>query len=355
MPRFATSIRAVGCVLLTSSLLSGCLLDRSRSGPEPVVSDGDYHPVRPVAPQGWPAIEWPDGNPYTPEKDVLGRRLFFDGRLSRSLDRACSWCHGPNAAFADMHGERFSTGVGSGITTRNTPTLTNMAFSRSFMLDGSAASLEEQALGPIFAPHEMGADEAVILARLEADTAYVRLFRAAYGDGPITLDRVVKALATYQRTLVSHRSAFDRWEGGEATALSASALRGRDLFLSPALACASCHAPPLFTDGGFHNVGLDVVYADPGRAGVTGVAADSGKFKTPTLRNIAATPPYMHDGRFRSLEDVVAHYDSGGRANPHADSRIRPLGLSEQDRRDLVEFLQALTDSVFLASPPYYH
>ena len=348
-----TLLLRVAATGLSVAVLSGCLTDRPREQPDEVLYDGDYVAARPVAPQGWPAIVWPKENPYSPAKDILGRRLFFDGRLSSSLDRACSWCHGPNAAFADMHGERFSTGVGSGITTRNTPTLANMAFSRRFMLDGSAASLEEQALGPIFAPHEMGADEAVILARLQADTAYVRLFRAAYGEGPVTLEGVVRALATYQRTLISHRSAYDRWQAGDAGALSASAQRGHALFVAPVNACASCHAPPLFTDGGFHNIGLDLASLDPGRAGVTGAAADSGKFKTPTLRNIAATPPYMHDGRFRKLEEVIAHYNAGGHAHPNANARIRPLSLSAQDQADLVAFLEALTDSAFLATRPY--
>jgi cytochrome c peroxidase len=175
------------------------------------------------------------------------------------------------------------------------------------------------------------------------------LFRQAYGEGPVTLAGVTKALATYQRTLISNRSPYDRWTGGDKNALSAAAKRGEALFTGEKGDCWHCHAPPLFTDGKFHNLGLDSILADPGRALITGLSADEGKFKTPGLRNVAMTAPYMHDGRFATLEQVVEHYNSGTSLHLNTDALMRPLGLTPQEVSDLVAFLEALTDSAFLA------
>lgn len=339
---------------LVIAFFSGCLLERD-DGAVPLVRDGDYIPVKPVAPAGWPAIVWPADNPYSPEKDVLGRRLFFDVGLSKGADRACMWCHAPYMGFSDIRAEALSIGTNGGITTRNSPTLANMAFARAFMHDGRFASLEAQALGPLFDHNEMDMTEAEIVAYLQADTAYVRLFRQSFGPGPVTLQGVTKALATYQRTLISNRSPYDRWIAGDSLALSPAARRGEALFRSPRLNCASCHIPPLFTDGAFHNIGLDSAGGDvdSGRAAVTGLLSDLGRFKTPTLRNIAVTLPYMHDGRIESLELVLKHYDEGGKNHPVKDARIRPLGLTPGERADLLAFFEALTDTSFLLTPPF--
>lgn len=336
--------------VLASVFLTACLVDREEERAGPPVVDGDYRPVKPVAPAGWPAIEWPKDNPYDPSADVLGRRLFHDGQLSRGFDRACSWCHAPYTAFVDVRNEQTSSGTEGGRTTRNSPTLANMAFLRTFMFDGRFESLEAQALGPLFDHEEMDMTDSMIVTRLQADTAYVRMFRQAFGDGTVTLDRVAKALATYQRTLISHRSPYDRWRAGEATALSPAAQRGEILFRSSRLGCASCHTPPLFSDGQFHNTGLYEAgaEADSGRAKVTGSSEDLARFKTPTLRNIAVTFPYMHDGRFNTIEEVLAHYNQGGTMHPVKDGRIRPLALTPDERADLTAFLESLTDQDFL-------
>jgi cytochrome c peroxidase len=339
-------------VLALATILTACLVDRGDTTVE-APEDLGYLPERPREPAGWPSIAWPKENPYTAEKAILGRRLFFDPILSRTKDRACAWCHGPGAAFADPHGSEFSLGVGQGVTTRNSPTLTNVAFGGVFMLDGRAASLEEQALGPLFAHNEMDMTEGELLARLSADTAYLRLFQKAFGSETVTLERLSRALATYERTLVSFLSPYDRWRNGDSTALTPAARRGLDVFQNPGNACASCHRPPLFTDGNFHNIGLDSVIVDPGRSGITGIPGDAGKFKTPTLRNVSLTSRYMHDGRFIGLVDVVAHYNLGGFRHANTDARIRPLGLSDQDRKDLVAFLEALTDPTIVLMPPY--
>jgi len=221
------------------------------------------------------------------------------------------------------------------------------------MLDGRSATLEEQALGPLFAHNEMAMTESEIVGRLSSDTAYIRLFAQAYGDEDVTLIRVTRALATYQRTLISARSPYDRWRAGDSTALSASAKAGFALFMNPENACASCHAPPLFTDGGFHNIGLESSVIDSGRFLATGRVGDVGRFKTPTLRNIVETWPYMHDGRFESLEDLLAHYNRGGLPHSNRDPRIRPLDLSPDDIHDLIAFLESLTDSAFIALPQF--
>jgi cytochrome c peroxidase len=219
------------------------------------------------------------------------------------------------------------------------------------MFDGRETSLEAQALFPLFAANEMDMTGSEIEARLAADTAYIRRFRHAYGEGPITLEGVIKALATYQRTLVSHRAPYDRWVAGEDGALSSEAKRGAVLFLGAKTDCRQCHVPPLFTDEGFHNTGLDSAPQDLGRAAVTGRASDAGRFKTPTLRNIELTGPYMHDGRFQTLGEVLQHYNAGGGPHANKDPRIRPLGLTPGELADLAAFLESLTDLSFLESP----
>jgi cytochrome c peroxidase len=241
--------------------------------------------------------------------------------------------------------------VRSQITLRNTPTLANVAFSTSLTFDGRESILERQALIPLLSTEEMDMTGPEIEARLAADTMYVRLFRQAFGEGAISLPQVVKALATYQRTLISYRSPYDFWQAGDTAALSPSEKRGANLFFGEKGGCVRCHVPPLFTDGKFHNTGLDSAPVDLGRARVTSLAADEGKFKTPTLRNLTVTNPYMHDGRIPMLEDVVAHYNSGGFPHPNRDSLMQPLGLDEYEVLDLVNFLQSLTDPHLFLEP----
>jgi cytochrome c peroxidase len=225
-----------------------------------------------------------------------------------------------------------------------------MGFASSFMFDGAALSLEEQALLPLLNPHEMDMTAAEVERRLTNDTMYVRLFQGAFGSGPITIRRVALALATYQRTLVSDRAPYDRWAAGDSTALSESARRGAALFLGEKGGCVRCHIPPLFTDGKFHDIGLDSLPADSGRARVTKNELDFGKFKTPTLRNILHTGPYMHDGRLVSLEHVVMHYNTGIKASGRVDGGLKLLGLEEDEIFDLVAFLESLTDDFILHS-----
>jgi cytochrome c peroxidase len=334
---------ALPACVAVALLLSGCLGNDADPSPEGEVFD-------PGLSADWPALEWPKDNPYSAAKASLGQELFFDLNLSRDGTASCAWCHSPFSAYSDNHNTPFSTGVRHQLAHRNTPTLANVAFSRTLMLDGSAATLEEQALLPLLSETEMDMTEPEILARLSADTVYAALFRQAYGDTSITLDRVVKALATWQRTLVSSRSYYDRWQAGDEGAMAPEAVRGAALFFSSRTDCSRCHTPPLFTDDGFHNTGLDSMPEDKGRALVTGLAADEGRFKTPTLRNIARTSPYMHDGRFYTLAAVLEHYNTGGKATQGADSLVRPLGLTSDEMADLQAFLESLSDPEFPVS-----
>ncbi len=338
---------SVVCALSFTS----CLVDRNGSegaGETGSAVDGDYIAVKPVEPAGWPSILWPKENPYTPAKDVLGRRLFLESALSREGTVSCAWCHTPAQAFTDKHGTALSVGVRNQPTFRNTPSLGNIGFATSFLFEGNVSTLEAQALGPLYAHNEMDMTGPEIVARLAADTMYVRLFRNAFGVGPITMVGVTRALATFERALVSFQSPYDLWLAGDSTAMTDAAKRGASLFFGDKAKCSQCHTPPLFTDGGFHNNGLDTVFADSGRARTTHLLVDVGVFKTPTLRNIGDTYPYMHDGRFATLDEVVRHYNAGGRSHPNRDARVHPLGLDEHELFDLVQFLESLTDeSVF--------
>jgi cytochrome c peroxidase len=341
-------LRAAGvaCALFLTACFQ--VEEKAFEDPRPM-EDLGWSPVEPVAPPGWPELNWPADNRFTPAKAILGRRLFFERMLSRDSTVTCTWCHAPSNAFTDKHRTPFGTGVRVQLGFRNPPTLVNIAFASVLMFEGNAATLEEQATHPLFASNEMDMTGPEIVARLRSDTLYRRLFRQAYGDVPITMTGVVKALATYQRTLISHDSPFDRWSAGDSNAFSDAQKRGAEIFFGTKANCAQCHAPPLFTDGGFHDIGLDSVPGDRGRALTTGFEGDVGRFKTPTLRNLTLTNPYMHDGRFETLEKVVEHYNAGGHPSANKDPRVRPLGLTEGEQQDLVHFLESLTDPSIVA------
>jgi cytochrome c peroxidase len=282
----------------------------------------------------------------------LGRRLFFDPRLSRSGATSCATCHDSARAFTD--GRTLSVGDGGAAGRRNSPTLLNRAYGTAHFFDGRVETLEAQALLPLTNPVELANTHEEIVRRLTADASYRREFERSFGKGAITIDRVASALATFQRTLIAGGSAFDRFAVHRDTAaLTAEARRGLELIRGKAR-CIICHEPPFFTDERFHNTGVasrDGRYADSGRFVVTERPEDLGAFKTPTLRNIALTAPYMHDGSLSTLDEVVAFYDSGGRANAHLDPLVRPLSLDAREKKDLVAFLRSLTDSGRAESP----
>jgi cytochrome c peroxidase len=292
----------------------------------------------------------PVENPLTEARARLGKRLFFDPRLSRTGDVSCSSCHKQENAFADPR--RVSVGVQGRMRKRNAPALVNLAWSESFFWDGRSPTLEDQTGKPIEDPNEMDLPLAEAVARVNADPGYVTDFGAAFA-GPPTELRLRQALASFMRVLVSGQSAYDRYLRGDAGALSAAARRGEALFFEEAGGCFHCHPPKVLTNEGFFNNGSFDEGGDPGRQALTGRSGDLGKFKVPGLRNIAVTAPYMHDGSVATLEDVIEQYAKGGRGHPATDPQITPLSLSAADKADLVAFLRALTDERFLVDPRY--
>jgi cytochrome c peroxidase len=278
-------------------------------------------------------------NPLTPARVALGRRLFFDPILSADRSIACATCHQPDHGFASPDGR--PRGVGGREVTRRAPTLFNRAYGTSFFWDGRAPSLEEQALEPIASPNEMASTVAEAVSRLKADAGYKERFAAAFDDG-VTAANLGKALASFERVLLRGDSPIDRFrQSGDRTAPTAAELHGLWLYESKAQ-CWRCHAGPNFTDEGYHNTGVSWGKDDLGRFAVTKRDTDRGRYKTPTLRGVKLTAPYMHDGSVKTLEEVVEFYNRGGGPNPHLDPAVRPLNLSKDEAADLVAFLKAL-------------
>ena len=308
-------------------------------------------PVSIAAPLGLPPVPIPADNPPTEETIALGRRLFYDVRLSADNSLSCANCHNPAFHFAD--GRRFSLGVRGQIGARNAPTVLNAAYSHVQFWDGRAPTLEDQAGGPIANPVEMAQTHDACVTKLNQDATYRHDFEAAFGPGPATIRKAEMAVASFERTLISGDSPFDRYQfGGDKTAMPPAAIRGLAIFTDKNRGnCATCHTiekdHALFTDGKFHNLGAGMnaegELADLGRYVQTKNEADRGAFRTPTLRNIAGTGPYMHDGSKKTLREVVDFYAGGGNSNPNLDKEIKELKLSGQDRADLVAFLEALT------------
>jgi len=267
----------------------------------------------------------PAVNPLTRAKAELGRKLFFDPRLSRDGSVACATCHEPARAFSD--GRARAVGIGGQTGPRRSPRIANRGWGRSFFWDGRAASLEAQVLQPIGNPLEMASTPEDAARRTGVTVAELR-----------------DALASYVRTILSGDAAFDRYMAGDRGALTEGERAGLQLFMGKA-GCALCHLGPNFTDEKFHNTGAGES-ADPGRESVTNRAADRGAFKTPSLRDCARAAPYMHDGSIATLEEVVDFYDKGGRRNPDLDPEIRPLRLSAEEKANLAAFLRALNGTV---------
>lgn len=294
-------------------------------------------------PLGLLPIQWPKDNPYTPEKAELGRILYFDTRLSADNTVSCATCHHPKFAFTD--GAAVSTGIKGQKGGRSAPTVLNRAYSLAQFWDGRAATLEAQAGGPMANAIEMGNTHEKVVERLKSIPGYRVEFQKAFGSPEITMDRATKAIATFERTVLSGNSPFDRYKfGGDKKALTAEQLRGLDVYVNKAK-CDQCHEGINFTANAYHNigVGMDKPNPDVGRYAVTKNDADWGAFKTPTLREIANTAPYMHDGSLKTLEDVVDYYDEGGIKNKNLDEKIKPLKLTVQEKKDLVAFLKSLS------------
>jgi len=294
----------------------------------------------------------PADNPLTPEKIALGKQLFFDTRLSSDRTVSCATCHNPDESWADR--SRVSTGVGHKMGKRNSPTILNAGYSIPQFWDGRAIYLEKQAVGPVENPLEMDLPMPQLLARLDASPGYRRQFVAIFG-AEATAANVAKAIASFERTITNPDSPYDRYLMGDERAMSPAALRGRKLFESTRLGCANCHSGAYFSDSEYHNLGIGYSsgkYADVGRYDVTKDPKDMGAFRTPTLRNVAVTPPYMHDGSLATLTDVIDLYDRGGIPNPNLDKGVKPLRLTQTEKSELVEFLKSLTGRPVVVQMP---
>jgi len=322
-----------------------------------------------------PPAPIPADNPMTPEKIELGKMLFFDYRLSGDGSRTCVHCHEPDQgwSFKDRQSPAYPTQK----ERRASMTLIDVAYNKSLIWDGRASGLEKQALGPIQNPLHMNQNLDLLIERLNAVPDYAKRFRQVFGTGP-TPDAIGKAIAAFERTIVTADSPFDHYAKGDRTALSASATKGLNLFKGKAR-CVLCHNGPAFTDGGFHNLGVPEadflkdprvlaslrfdakrmgvpdyrsLTADPGRYLVTKLDRDFGAFKTPTLRNVTSRTPYMHNGAFRTLPEVIAFYNNGGGDDPRKDPLVQPLRLTEAEAADLLAFLESLTGELPRIEPP---
>ena len=289
-------------------------------------------------PLGLKVIEHPEDNLPDAGRIALGKQLYFDPRLSSDNTISCASCHDPKKGFSN--GEQFATGVDGQKGGRNSPTVINTAYGRLQFWDGRSVSLEDQALGPIQNPIEMNMTLPAVIKKLNGIKGYREQFQKVFGTD-VTSEGIAKAIAAYERTVISSDAPYDRFKAGDESALSESAQRGMKLFFGKAV-CSSCHTGPNFTDNGFHNigVGMDQKEPDVGREAISKLEGDRGSFKTPTLREIARTGPYMHDGSIKTLAEVVEHYVRGGVDNPYLDEEIFPLKLSAQDKADLVKFME---------------
>jgi len=302
-------------------------------------------------PLGLKALTIPADNPLTAEKVELGKQLYFDKRLSRDDTIACASCHDPKKGWSN--GEAFATGVRGQVGGRSAPTIVNAAYSELQFWDGRALALEGQALGPIQNPIEMDMSLDEVVAKLNKIEGYRTAFRKVFNTD-VTSDGIAKAIASFERTCLSGDAPYDRFKAGDKAALSEAAQRGMKVFFGKGQ-CSACHTGGSFTDFSFHNIGIgmDKEKPDAGRFEVTKILGDKGSFKTPTLREISRSGPYMHDGRFKTLAEIVDYYDKGGFNNPQLDEGIFPLKLTTQEKADLVKFLtEGLAGTSYLDIEP---
>jgi len=338
------------------SPISGCMdVLATNYNPDAVIAtyNCEYFLATPYiieTPFGFPDMIVPDNNPTTIEGVSLGDKLFHDKILSGDESQSCSSCHKKEFGFSDEN--RFSEGIDGLLGDRSASTIINAGWNTRNFWDGRAITLEDQAFGPVVNPIEMHDTWPNVENKLNANSEYKQLFKDAFNIDYIDSTHVSMAIAQFERTLISANSKFDKYLRGE-TQLTASELAGYAIFNSEKGDCFHCHGTQMFMDNLFHNNGLDPEpFTDLGLGKITNNASDNAKFKTPTLRNIEFSAPYMHDGRFSTLEDVVEHYNSGGEYSLTVDPLMKKLGvglqLTNQEKQDLVAFLKTLTDSDFI-------
>lgn len=313
-----------------------------------------YPPVRFIVPKNWPKPAYDfSKNKLSNEKIDLGRRLFYDPILSKDNTVSCASCHSPYNAFAHVD-HALSHGIGDSIGFRNAPSLMNLAWQKSFMWDGAISNLDEQAIFPITHPKEMGEDIYKVIEKLNSFEKYPIYFNDAYGDSLITKDRVLKSISQFLLTLVSSDSKYDSVMRNQSE-FTTQEKNGYKVFRQN---CSVCHKEPLFTNGEFANNGLSVnsKLNDIGRMKITGKRSDSLLFKVPTLRNIQFTYPYMHDGRFLKLSEVISHYQNGIHLSATLSEKLKnKFSITADDKVDLISFLLTLTDRHFVFNPAYQY
>jgi cytochrome c peroxidase len=338
---------------------SGIILLSAGSQPKP-------YPLRYPANFGGRYVV-PADNPTTVEGVYLGRMLFYERKLSAGNSISCASCHQQSLAFTD--GKKFSQGFDKTLTSRNSISLANLLWVRNLFWDGRASSLEAQAIFPLTDAHEMGQPLKVSAEKLRADMNYRQLFAKAFGSDSISETNIVRAISQFERTLISADSNYDRFLSGNYQP-TAGEMNGMKLFQTAPVPekgirganCEHCHGGVKTIKELFHNNGLDTIATDRGRENFTQEASDRGRFRVPTLRNIALTAPYMHDGRFTTLEEVLDHYNEHIRSSPTLsaflvdisnDPHSKNLGLTTQEKKDIVSFLHMLTDSTFITNPAF--
>ncbi len=333
------ALKASGSLLAFSALFTACTKDTSQ----------DSSSLQTLQrPQHFPPAHYTHNtNPYSKAGFDLGKNLFFDPILSRDSTISCASCHHQTNAFADKNVAR-SKGINGGLSDRNSPAIFNMAWNTSFMWDGGINHIEVMPFAPLVHPREMGDDLSNILRKLQQHSVYSHQFQSVFNKTKLDDQQLFWALAQYMSNLVSANSRYDKYVLGSAN-LSISELKGLSLFRSN---CSSCHSEPLMTDYKFHNNGLDTLFKDVGRYRISQNAIDLGRFKTPSLRNIALTAPYMHDGRFSQLDQVIDHYSHHIVSSPSLSAplskNVGGFQFSEEEKKNLIEFLYTLTDQEFI-------
>ncbi len=345
------------CALIVGSILSGCAKD-DPTIEVPILESSGPQPYFLEVPDHFPEPLIPNDKPMTVQGVELGRKLFYDPILSGDFTQSCASCHNQKFAFTD-NGLRFSLGIDGIEGDRNSMAIINLAWGASFLWDGRSPTLESQALEPVPNPIEMHLAWSEAVERLKNDADYPDLFDGAFPDQPITSDLAANAMAQFMRSIVSGNSRYDAYVKREGWArFTPDEILGEQIYNSEVGDCFHCHGTILLTDNEFHNNGLDSNVTGKGVGGVTGEPNQMGLFKTPTLRNVALTAPYMHDGRFNTLEEVVEHYSSGVKFSPTVDPLMKQvaqggLQLSDDQKRQLVAFLKTFTDEDFLNNPTY--
>ncbi|MGB0864155.1 MAG: cytochrome-c peroxidase [Saprospiraceae bacterium] len=296
-------------------------------------------------PEGFPNIVEPDDNHFSKKRWALGKKLFFDPIMSSDSTVSCASCHAPNLAFSDK--VALSLGVKDRIGTQNAPTLVNLAYHPYYTSAGGVPTLEMQTLVPIQEHNEFDFNILYIVERLKNNSTYVQMSNDAYSKTPDAFV-ITRSLANFERSLISGYSRYDQFENYNKNTLTKSERRGMDLFFNKKTNCSSCHSGFNFTNYAFENNGLYKKYTNEGRFRLTQIDTDQALFKVPTLRNIELTAPYMHDGSFENLEEVIEHYNTGGKNHPNKSELIQPLDLSNKEKRDLIAFLKSLTDESFI-------